>query len=87
MLPVTALAEPCSLCGSGSDLCLMDEYGVVYCSGTLVSYLSKQDAVSDTVREGTRMIEEWAFDHLLIQEVVLPKGIVMMRGLLWTAGS
>ena len=39
LLPVMAFAEEaCPLCGGTSEQCLTDEYGAVYCSGTLVSY-------------------------------------------------
>lgn len=79
-LPLTALAEaPCPLCGSASDLCLTDEYGAVYCSGTLVSYPEDQTATSYTVREGTTIIGEWAFaDNYVLEEVILPEGVVMI---------
>lgn len=79
-LPFAALAEvPCSLCGSASDLCLTDEYGAVYCSGTLVSYPEEATAASYTVREGTTIIGEWAFtDNDVLEEVILPKGVVMI---------
>lgn len=75
-----ALAEDaCPLCGRTSELCLTDEVGAVYCSGTLVSYPMEQTATSYTVREGTRIIGEGAFDNLLIQEVILPEGVVMIE--------
>lgn len=75
-----ALAEaPCPLCGSTSDLCLTDEYGAVYCSGTLVSYPEDAAAASYTVREGTTIIGEWAFtDNDVLEEVILPEGVVMI---------
>ena len=79
LMPVTALAEDaCPLCGGTSDQCLTDEVGAVYCSGTLVSYPIEQDLTSYTVREGTRIIGESAFDNLLIQEVILPEDVVMI---------
>lgn len=80
LLPVTALAEDaCDICGGTSDQCLTDEVGVVYCSGTLVSYPIDQDLTSYTVREGTRVIGEWAFtDNDDLQEVDLPEGVVMI---------
>lgn len=80
LLPVMALAEEaCPLCGGASDQCLTDEYGAVYCAGTLVSYPEDQTAKHYTVREGTRIIGEYAFsNHIYIEEVVLPEGIVMI---------
>ncbi len=78
MIPMALAEEACLLCGSTSELCVTDEYGAVYCSGTLVSYPIEQDATSYTVREGTRIIGEYAFDNLLIQEVILPEGVVMI---------
>lgn len=79
-LPLTALAEePCPLCGSTSDLCLTDEVGAVYCSGTLVSYPEEATAASYTVREGTTIIGEWAFtDNDVLEEIILPEGVVMI---------
>ena len=89
LMPVTALAEDaCPLCGGTSDQCLTDEVGAVYCSGTLVSYPIEQDLTSYTVREGTRIIGESAFDNLLIQEVILPEGVVMIgEGAFWDCVS
>ena len=79
LLPVLSCAEEtCPLCGEISEVCLTDEAGAVYCSGTLVSYPIEQNLTSYTVREGTRMIGESAFDNLLIQEVILPEGVVMI---------
>lgn len=72
--------ETCSICGGVSDLCLTDEVGAVYCSGTLVSYPIDQDLTSYTVREGTRIIGEWAFeDNEYIEEVIIPEGVVMIE--------
>ena len=84
-LPQTCMAEEvCSICGGTSDQCRTDEVGAVYCSGTLVSYPIEQNLTSYTVREGTRIIGESAFDNLLIQEVVLPEGVVMIgEGAFW----
>ena len=80
LLPVMAFAEDaCPLCGGVSDLCLTDEVGAVYCSGTLVSYPDEHTAESYTVREGTSIIGEWAFagnDSLV--EVILPDGVAMI---------
>lgn len=75
-----ALAETvCPVCGGVSDLCLTDEVGAVYCSGTLVSYPIEQDLTSYTVRAGTSVIGEWAFaDNDDLEEVILPEGIVMI---------
>lgn len=80
LLPVMAFAEDaCPVCGGTSDLCLTDEVGVVYCSGTLVSYPSEQDLTSYTVRDRTRVIGAWAFvDNDALEEVVLPEGVVMI---------
>lgn len=80
LLPVAAFAEDvCPLCGGTSDLCLMDEYGAVYCSGTLVSYPEEADVASYTVREGTQIIGEWAFtDNDVLEEVILPEGVIMI---------
>lgn len=79
-LPFIALAEePCLLCGGTSNLCLTDEVGAVYCSGTLVSYPEDATAASYTVREGTTIIGEWAFaDNDVLEEVILPEGVVMI---------
>ena len=80
LLPAMAFAEDtCPLCGGTSDQCLTDEVGVVYCSGTLVSYPIEQNLTRYTVREGTRVIGEWAFtDNDDLQEVDLPEGVVMI---------
>lgn len=80
LLPLTAFAEDaCPLCGGTSELCLTDEFGVVYCSGTLVSYPEKATDTSYTVREGTKIIGEWAFaDNYVLEEVILPEGVVMI---------
>lgn len=40
--PAAVAEETCSICGGTSDQCLTDEYGAVYCSGTLVSYPVEQ---------------------------------------------
>ena len=79
-LPVIALAEePCPRCGGTSDLCLTDEIGAVYCSGTLVLYPEDATITSYTVREGTTTIGEWAFsDNYVLEEVILPEGVVMI---------
>ena len=89
LLPLTAFAEEaCPVCGGTSDQCLTDEVGAVYCSGTLVSYPIEQDLTSYNVREGTRIIGESAFDNLLIQEVILPEGVVMIgEGAFWDCVS
>lgn len=80
LLPLLALAEEsCPLCGGTSDQCLTDEYGAVYCSGTLISYPIEQELTSYAVREGTRIIGEYAFDNPLLQEVILPEGVVMIE--------
>ena len=80
--------ETCAICGGTSDQCLTDEVGAVYCSGTLVSYPIEQNLTSYTVREGTRIIGESAFDNLLIQEVILPEGVVMIgEGAFWDCVS
>lgn len=81
LLVSAVLAEKtCSICGGTSELCLTDEYGAVYCSGTLVSYPIDQDLTSYTVREGTRIIGEWAFeDSEYIEEVIIPEGVVMIE--------
>lgn len=74
-----AAAERCTVCGGGSELCVTDEYGAVYCSGTLVSYPADAAATSYTVREGTTIIGEWAFtDNDALEEVILPEGVVMI---------
>ena len=88
-LPMVCMAEDaCSICGGTSELCLTDEVGAVYCSGTLVSYPIEQDLTSYTVRDGTRIIGESAFDNLLIQEVILPEGVVMIgEGAFWDCVS
>ena len=80
LLPMMALSEEaCPLCGGTSELCLTDEVGAVYCSGTLVSYPMEQTATSYTVREGTRIIGEWAFaENDCLVEVILPEGVVML---------
>ena len=80
LLPVWAVAEDaCPLCGGISDLCLTDEVGAVYCSGVLVSYPEETMAASYAVREGTSVIEEWAFtDNDSLVEVILPEGVVMV---------
>lgn len=53
MVPVLGCAEEaCPLCGEISEVCLTDECGAVYCSGTLVSYPIEQDLTSYTVRDG-----------------------------------
>lgn len=79
-LPLAALAEdPCPLCGGASDLCLTDEVGAVYCSGTLVLYPEDATATSYTVREGTTVIGEYAFQsNAYIQDVILPDGVLML---------
>lgn len=77
-ISVACSEEVCPLCGGSSDLCLTDEYGVVYCSGTLVSYPIDQMARRYTVREGTRIIGEYAFDNLVLESVILPEGVVMI---------
>lgn len=79
-LPFIALAEePCPRCGGTSDLCLTDEIGALYCSGTLVLYPEDATATSYTVREGTTIIGEWAFsDNDVLEEVILPEGVVMI---------
>jgi len=75
-----AAAEGCSVCGGDSPDCLTDEYGAVYCSGMLVSYPmeSEQTAAHYTVREGTRIIGEGAFDNQVLRSVVLPDSVVMI---------
>lgn len=74
-----ATAEGCGVCGGDSPDCLTDEYGAVYCSGTLISYPEDQTAASYTVREGTRIIGAYAFsNNIHIEEVVLPEGVVMI---------
>ena len=79
-LPLIALAEePCPCCGGFSDLCVTDEIGAVYCSGTMVSYPADATITSYTVREGTTTIGEWAFsDNDVLEEVILPEGVVMI---------
>ena len=80
LLPVMAFAEePCSLCGGTSDLCLTDEAGAVYCSGTLVSYPEDATATAYTVRAGTTIIGEWVFaGNDSLAEVILPEGVAMI---------
>lgn len=80
LLPVMAFAEEaCPLCGSASEQCLTDEIGAVYCSGTLVSYPEDATYASYTVREGTHIIGEYAFQsNESIREVVLPEGMLML---------
>ena len=80
MGPVLGCAEEaCPLCGDTSEVCLTDECGAVYCSGTLVSYPAEQTVTSYTVRAGTSVIGEWAFaDNDDLEEVILPEGIVMI---------
>ena len=80
LLPVMALAEDaCPLCNGASDLCLTDEVGTVYCSGTLMSYPEEATATTYTVREGTSIIGEWAFDgNDSLVEVILPEGVAMI---------
>ncbi|MBR3763834.1 MAG: leucine-rich repeat domain-containing protein [Clostridia bacterium] len=80
LLPVMALAEAaCPLCGGASELCLTDEIGAVYCSGTLVHYPEEAVITSYTVRAGTAIIGEWAFaDNYDLEEVILPEGVVMI---------
>lgn len=81
-----AAAEGCGVCGGDSPDCLTDEYGAVYCSGTLVSYPMEieQTAAHYTVREGTRIIGEGAFDNQVLRSVVLPDSVVMIgEGAFW----
>lgn len=80
MMPMVLAEETCPICGGTSDLCLTDEIGAVYCSGTLVSYTEKATDVSYIVREGTKIIGEWAFaDNDVLEEVILPEGVVMIN--------
>lgn len=79
LIPAVLAEETCPLCGGASDLCLTDEYGAVYCSGTLISYPKEQTAARYEIREGTRIIGEYAFSsNIYIEEVVLPEGVVMI---------
>lgn len=89
LLPTLTLAEePCPLCGGASEQCLTDEYGAVYCAGTLVSYPEDRTAKHYTVREGTRIIGEYAFsNNIHIEDVVLPEGIVMIGEGAFSYGS
>lgn len=79
LLPVMVCAESCSICDGASDLCFADEHGALYCSGTLVSYPEDATAESYTVREGTRIVGENAFQgNEWIEKVTLPEGLVMI---------
>ncbi len=80
MMPLAALAEDaCPLCGGTAESCLTDEYGAVYCSGTLVEYPMEQTATSYTVRAGTTMIGENAFsDNDALEAVVLPDSLLII---------
>lgn len=80
LFPVMALAEDARLlCGGTSDLCLTDEVGAVYCSGTLVSYPDDATFASYTVRAGTAIIGEWAFaGNDSLAEVILPECVAMI---------
>ena len=80
LLCVSAVGEEsCSICCGTSEMCLTDEYGAVYCSGTLISYPEEQSAISYTVRAGTSIIGEWAFaGNDCLEEVVLPEGVAMI---------
>ena len=82
LLPVIVVAEEtCSVCSGTSELCLVDEYGAVYCSGTLVSYPEDASAATYAVREGTKVIGEYAFQsNEWLEEVILPEGVLMIDG-------
>lgn len=78
-LPVAVMAESCLLCGGTSDQCLTDEYGAVYCSGTLTEYPVEQTATTYTVRAGTTMIGESAFsDNDALEEIILPDSLLVI---------
>ena len=82
LLPVLVFAEEaCPLCSGTSELCLTDEVGAVYCAGTLVSYSESECKTSYTVRSGTSIIGEYAFQgNMWIEEVILPEGVIMIDG-------
>lgn len=80
MVPVLGCAEEaCPLCGDTSEVCLTDECGAVYCSGTLVSYPAEQTVSFYDVREGTVMIGEGAFrDCTSLQTILLPDSLLII---------
>ncbi len=78
LIPAAFAESVCPICGGNSGECLIDEYGAIYCSGTLISYPEDCEEKQYAVREGTRIIGEWAFAGAQVEEVILPEGVVMI---------
>lgn len=78
LIPAAYAETVCPICGGNAAECLTDEWGAVYCMGTLVSYPEDCEEKRYAVREGTRMIGEWAFAGSQVEEVILPEGVVMI---------
>lgn len=79
IIPVLAFAE-CPDCHHGDSTCFIDDSGVVYCKGILVSYPADLELSSYVVDSRATQIGSGAFSgNKHVTSVTLQEGIVMIQ--------